>query len=137
MYVTFGDTLSILEYFNYGRFGQIALGVDRQYQPTALFAPGSPDAVALLASNIANRLILDDGGSAQNPDPARHPNGDNFTLDNIFRGGDVVTGAKGVIDYRFNQWALQPTEGAAYQSVNPRTSAPPVGGSTSVASFNV
>lgn len=137
MYVNFSDSLAILEYFDYGRFGEIALGTQRQYQPTAVFAPGSPQAEALLASNTANRLLLDDGRSSQNPDPARHPNGDDFTLDNRFRGGDVLTDTTGVIDYRFNEWKVQPTEGATYESVNPRTEAPQVAGSTTVASFNV
>ncbi|CAN5506774.1 hypothetical protein BH23ACT6_BH23ACT6_02060 [soil metagenome] len=52
MWVTLPRSLAILEYFNYGRFGEIALGLDRQYQPTAVFAPGSAEAEALFESNL-------------------------------------------------------------------------------------
>ncbi|MGC1207396.1 MAG: ExeM/NucH family extracellular endonuclease [Ornithinimicrobium sp.] len=137
MYVTLPDSLAILEYFNYGRFGEIALGTDRQYQPTAVFEPGSAEAADVLARNAAERITLDDGRSIQNPDPARHPNGADFTLDNTFRGGDLVTGATGVMDYRFNAWRLQPTQAADFTVVNPRPDVPEVGGSTTIASFNV
>ncbi|SDD10746.1 ExeM/NucH family extracellular endonuclease [Auraticoccus monumenti] len=137
MRVTFGQSLTILEYFDYGRYGEIALGLDRQYQPTALFAPGSPEAEALLAKNLAERITLDDGRSVQNPDPARHPDGGEFTLENTFRGGDLVTDATGVLDWRFDEWRIQPTEGAEVTSTNPRPEVPEVGGTTTVASFNV
>ena len=53
MYVTLPQSLAILEYFEYGRFGTLELGVDRQYQPTATFAPGSPEAAAEAADNLA------------------------------------------------------------------------------------
>ena len=49
----------------------------------------------------------------------------------------LVTGATGVIDWRFDTWRLQPTAGAAYTSTNPRSAPPAVGGSLKVASFNV
>ncbi|WP_256840001.1 ExeM/NucH family extracellular endonuclease [Ornithinimicrobium faecis] len=137
MYVTFPEDLTILEYFNYGRYGQIALGTERQFQPTAVHAPGSPEAEALLAENLANRIMLDDGRGNQNPDPAIHPNGEEFTLDNIFRGGDLVTNATGVLDYRFDVWGLQPTQGADYTAVTPRPEVPEVGGDVTVGSFNV
>lgn len=137
MLMTLPQSLSILEYFNYGRFGQIQVGVDRQFQPTAIAAPGSPEAVAIAEANAAERIMIDDGRSSQNPDPAIHPNGEEFTLDNIFRGGDLVTNATGILDYRFSAWAIQPTEAADYEAVNERPAVPEVGGSTTVASFNV
>ena len=46
MLVTFPQQLTILEYYNFGRYGEIALGTDRQYQPTAVHEPGSPEAAA-------------------------------------------------------------------------------------------
>ncbi|WP_109472987.1 ExeM/NucH family extracellular endonuclease [Ornithinimicrobium cavernae] len=137
MRVTFPQDLTILEYFNYGRFGEIALGTERQFQPTAVFEPGSPEAEALLAENLANRITLDDGRGNQNPDPAIHPNGEEFTLDNLFRGGDLVTNATGVLDYRFDLWRIQPTQGADYTPVTQRPEVPEVGGDLTVASFNV
>ncbi|WP_353827065.1 ExeM/NucH family extracellular endonuclease [Agromyces sp. SYSU T0242] len=137
MRVTLPQELAIIEYFNYDRFGEIVLGTERQFQPTALYEPGSPEALELAAENAANRITLDDGRSAQNPDPAIHPNGEEFTLENTFRGGDLVTNATGVLDYRFGLWRVQPTQGADYEAANPRPDLPEVGGNFTVASFNV
>lgn len=137
MRVTLPQELAILEFFEYGRFGTITLGTDRQMQPTALYDALSPEAAALRDENALNRITLDDGRSEENPDPAIHPNGDVFTLENAFRGGDLVSNATGVLDYRFDTWAIQPTEGADYEVANPRPEAPVVDGSTTVASFNV
>lgn len=137
MYVTMPETLTILEYFNYDRFGEIVLGTDRQYQPTAIFDPGSDEAIALAAENAANRITVDDGRSTQNPDPAIHPDGEEFTLENTFRGGDRVTNVTGVLDFAFGLWRIQPTQGADYEPVNLRPDAPEVGGNFTVASFNV
>jgi predicted extracellular nuclease len=137
MRVTLPQTLSILEYFEFGRFGTIDVGLDRQMTPTAVFEPGSVDAADLAAANLAERITIDDGRSVQNPDPAIHPNGSVFTKENSFRGGDTVTNVTGVLDYRFSTWAVQPTQGADFAVVNPRPDVPDVGGDVTVASFNV
>ena len=85
-----------------------------------------------------NRITLDDGRTAQNPDPAIHPNGLVFDLTNTFRGGDVVQNVTGVIDYRFDLYRIQPTGGAVYTPTNLRSAQPAdVGGNIKVASFNV
>src|SRR5690606_1056211 len=51
MRVTFPADLSILEYFNYARFGEVVVGTGldtaRQFQPTALAAPDSAEAIAI------------------------------------------------------------------------------------------
>ncbi|HWM16192.1 MAG TPA: ExeM/NucH family extracellular endonuclease [Microbacterium sp.] len=137
MSVTFPQSLSILEYFEYGRFGSIDVGLTRQMQPTAVFEPGSAEATALVAQNARERITLDDGRGSQNPDPALHPNGSVFSLTNTFRGGDLLTGITGVIDYRFGGWTVQPTQGAEYSSANPRPEAPQFAGDITVSSFNV
>jgi len=136
MYVTFPQSLSILEYFEFGRFGSIDVGLDRQMTPTAVVEPG-PQAQALALENASERITLDDGRGSQNPDPAIHPNGEIFTLANTFRGGDQLKNITGVLDYRFGGWTVQPTEGADYTAVNPRPAVPEVGGDITVASFNV
>ena len=142
MVVRFPQALVISEYFNYDRFGEIVLalppeGLERPYQPTSYVEPG-PAATEIEDLNDLSRITLDDGRAAQNPDPARHPNGAAFTLENRFRGGDTVAHAVGILDYRFDQYRLQPTQGADYASENPRPDAPEaVGGSLKVASFNV
>lgn len=137
MYVTLPQSLAILEYFEFARFGTIDVGVGRQATPTAQFLPTDPAATALLASNLAERITIDDGRSAQNPDPAIHPNGEEFTLENTFRGGDLVTNVTGIFDYRFDTYAIQPTQGADFEVANPRPEVPEVGGDLVVSSFNV
>ncbi|MGH3356424.1 MAG: ExeM/NucH family extracellular endonuclease, partial [Nocardioidaceae bacterium] len=65
-------------------------------------------------------------------------NGDPFSLQNRFRGGDTVTGITGVVDQSFGLYRLQPTEYGEYAARNTRpTSAPDTGGDIEVASFNV
>lgn len=137
MLVTLPQSLTIAEFFNFDRFGEIVLATDRQYTPTAVVEPG-PDAIALAATQALARITLDDGRSSQNPDPAIHPNGAIFDLTNTFRGGDLVQGVTGVMDDTFALYRIQPVQGANYTSVNPRPAQPnDVGGSLKVASFNV
>ncbi|MFW6063287.1 MAG: ExeM/NucH family extracellular endonuclease, partial [Chloroflexota bacterium] len=145
MYVRFPQELVIAEYFNYDRFGEIVLALPlgededggRPQQPTAIAEPGA-DAAAIAEANALRRITLDDGRTAQNPDPAIHPNGNEFTLDNKFRGGDIVQNATGVMDDAFGLYRIQPTEQPTYTPANPRPAAPEdVGGSLTVASFNV
>ncbi len=137
MSVTFPQDLVISEYFNFDRFGEIVLTSQRNLTPTAEVEPG-PDAIAEAENYLLDRITLDDGRSSQNPDPAIHPNGSEFDLTNLFRGGDTVGNVTGVLNYSFDLYRVQPTQGADYTSVNPRASAPdPVGGRLQVATFNV
>jgi predicted extracellular nuclease len=138
MLVTLPQRLSISEYFNFGRFGEIVLTSGRQFQPTAVHEPGSPQAAALAEANLLGRVTLDDGRNSQNPDPAIHPNGATFDLGNLFRGGDTVQDVTGVLDFAFGLYRVQPTRGAEYAATNPRPAQPEeVGGNVTVASFNV
>ncbi len=138
MLVTFSQSLYISEYFNFDRYGEIVLTTDRQFQPTAIYEPGSPEAAQLALDNSLSRITLDDGRGSQNPDPAIHPNGGVFDLTNLFRGGDTVADVTGVMDYAFGLYRIQPTQGADYTSANPRTEQPDdVGGNLKVVSFNV
>ena len=138
MLVTFPQALSISEYFNFDRFGEIVLTSERQYQPTAVFEPGSAEAADLATANALARITLDDGRTSQNPDPALHPNGNEFDLANTFRGGDTVANVTGAMDYAFGQYRIQPTQGGDHAAVNARPESPDaVGGSVQVASMNV
>jgi len=84
------------------------------------------------------RITIDDGRTSQNPDPAIHPgNGDEFTLENRFRGGDTITGIAGPIYYDFGLYRLMPTEFGEFGEVNSRPDGPgDVGGTVEVAAFN-
>ncbi len=148
MLVTLPQSLSILEFFEFARYGTVTLGSERHMTPTAVAEPGSPEAEALAEANARDSITLDDGRTEENPDPAIHPNGEVFTLANTFRGGDLVTNVTGVLDFRFDgptgpadsvAWRIQPTEGADFQAANTRAEnpVPEVGGTTTVSSFNV
>ena len=137
MRVTFPQALVIAEYFNFDRFGEIVLSSERLLTPTAEFEPGA-DAIQAAAEALLDRITLDDGRTSQNPDPAIHPNGAEFDLSNLFRGGDRVQNVTGVLDYAFSLYRVQPTQGANYSSDNPRPAAPDAtGGTIKVASLNV
>ena len=143
MLVTFPQDLFISEYFNFDRFNEIVLTTERQYQGTHVAAPGDP-ANAVTAENALARITLDDGRSSQNPDPAIHPNGAEFTLTNTFRGGDILQDVTGVIDFAFGLYRIQPVHlddplpSVTYVNANPRPSSPdPIEGEVRVASFNV
>lgn len=158
MLVEVPQTLYVTEFYQLGRFGQVVVSSgDRLTQPTSVEAPGT-DANALQQANDLNRIIVDDATNDQNPDPILFGGGgDPLTADNPLRGGDSVTDLVGVMTYT---WAGNSASGNAYRvrpvgdlsdsglvdggvvpefvSENPRPTAPPeVGGSLSVASFNV
>lgn len=137
MRVRMPQTLTILEYFEFDRYGTIEAGLGRQFQPTAVYTPGSAEASVLAAKNAAERITIDDGRSVQNPDPAIHPDGATFTLDHRFRGGDELTNVTGILDHHFDGWRIQPTQGSDYTAADPRPGVPAVGGDVKVASFNV
>ena len=149
MLVTFEQSLIVTEFFQLGRFGQVVVSSgDRLSQPTNVVAPGAP-ANALQAANDLNRLIVDDGTNAQNPDPIVFGRGGlPLSASNTLRGGDTLTDAVGVITYTWagnsasgNAYRLRPqtADGTfAFEAVNERpTEVPSVGGTLQVASFNV
>src|SRR5919106_1085137 len=138
MLLSFAQPLTISEYFNFDRFNETVLTDGRQFQPTHVHEPGSPEAAALADANRRGQLTLDDGRNSQNPDPAIHPNGATFDLTNLFRGGDTVEDVTGVLDFAFGLYRVQPTEAAGYTAANPRPEQPDdVGGNFKIASFNV
>ncbi len=136
MAVTFPQALTIVEYYNFDPFGEIVYALDRQWTPTSVAEPGA-EAQAVLAENLAGRLVVDDGRAVQNPTPAIHPNGGPLAQDNYFRGGDQVANLTGVISHSSSGYRLQPTQGADYTRINPRPSAPTQIGDLRIASFNV
>ena len=138
MLVNIPQALTISEYFDYDRYGEMVLTTERYLTPTAKYEPGSPEYLQAVLDFSLNHIVLDDGRSAQNPDPAIHPNGSIFDLGNLFRGGDTVANIIGLMDYGFDEYRIQPIQGADYTVVNPRPDSPEdVGGDIKVASFNV
>jgi predicted extracellular nuclease len=138
MRVVFPQSLVISEYFNFDRYGEIMLTSTRHLTPTAEFEPGSPEALAAEQAYLLDSITLDDGRTNQNPDPAIHPNGYIFDLNNLFRGGDLVTNMTGVMDYSYDLYRIQPTHYGDYTPVNYRTAAPVIAeGDLKIASLNV
>ena len=145
MLVTLPQTLVISEYFNFDRFGETVLalpapGEDRPYTPTAVSPTDSMAAAERADLNLRSRITVDDGRTSQNPDPAIHPgNGEVFDLDNLFRGGETVTGMTGAMYFGFGLYRVMPTDHGEYDdTVNPRQSSPDdVDGDLTVGALNV
>ncbi|NJN55243.1 MAG: hypothetical protein HC804_11065 [Anaerolineae bacterium] len=66
--MTFTQTLTVNENYFLGRYGELVLSNGRLSIPTNVVNPGL-FAQTLLADNLRNFLILDDGRTTQNPAP--------------------------------------------------------------------
>jgi uncharacterized repeat protein (TIGR01451 family) len=159
MLVTFVDMLTVSEYFELGRFGQIILyegGRPRQ------FTEASPPSAAGLTSHLDNlsrrEVILDDDDNGQESylsltDGSQfifHPRANGgFSVGtqgiDFFRGGDLVTGLTGVLHWDFpgvvpQTWRIRPTNAhpVTFTPANPRPVTPPsVGGTIKVVGMNL
>ena len=152
------DPLTVIENFDLDRYGEITVSAGSQIQPTQIYDPTTQQSEiqALQAANANNRLTIDDGFSAQNPDEFRYipasagdngngylDAGDTFTENGpTLRLGAELTGSvEGVLSYGFGAYKMlvdgvlpvdQATNGAA------RSDAPEdVGGRLTVSSFNL
>ncbi|HJV71099.1 ExeM/NucH family extracellular endonuclease [Ideonella sp.] len=142
MLVTINGPLTASQNYFQGRYGQVTLSAGGRLEtPTNRHRPGTPEALALADANARRRIILDDGTSAQNPDPTPYL-GD----DNTLRAGDTVAAATGVVDYGlatssntgYGDYKLHPTVPVAFTRDNPRSAEPvAVPGNLKLASFNV
>lgn len=145
MRVRFADALTVGEYFNLDRFGEIRLSQGgRLNQFTQVNAPDAAGFVAHLDDVASRTIMLDDGFTVQNPDPIRYP-APGLSTANAMRGGDQVFNLTGVL--RFSRgsgssgdetYRLLPTIEPVFVPMNPRPAVPPpVGGRIRIASFNV
>jgi uncharacterized repeat protein (TIGR01451 family) len=158
MLVTFVDTLTVSEYFQLARFGQIILyegGRPRQFTETA--APSAAGLTAHLDNLDRRRVILDDDNNTQNF-PLSLPNGNQYVFypranggfsvgtqgTDFFRGGDLVNGLTGVLQWSSPgtgaTWRIRPTAAspATFTVANPRPATPPaVGGAIKAVSMNL
>jgi uncharacterized repeat protein (TIGR01451 family) len=160
MKVTFVDSLSVSEYFELFRYGQIELyegGRPRQY--TEDNPPSAAGYNAHLDNLNRRRVILDDDDNIQN-EPLTHVDGQQFVFHpranggfsigtqgtDFFRGGDLVNGLTGVLHWSFaglsgtDAWRIRPTAAnpAAFTVANPRPATPPaLGGAIKAVSMNL
>ena len=142
MLVRIVTSLTVSQNYFQGRYGQVTLAAEGRMEiPTNRFVPGSPEAIAQADENARRRIVLDDGSSAQNPNPIPF-----IGADNTLRAGDTVQNLIGVIDHGLitssstgpRDYKLHPTVTPVFSRDNPHTAAPAnVGGNLKVASFNV
>lgn len=137
MRVSLSQTLTVSENYNLGRYGQVLLSNGRLHIPTHVAQPGAA-AQTVMAQNTLNRILLDDGSTAQNPALVPYP-APELTAANTLRSGDQVQNVEGVLYYGFSEWSVQPVVEPQFIAANPRTVAPelPAQGNLKVASFNV
>lgn len=142
MLVTITSPMTASQNYFQGRYGQVTLSAEgRLFKPTNLFPANSLDALDMADDNARRRITLDDGTSAQNPNPIPF-----IGEDNTLRAGDLVTSLTGVIDHGLitasstgpRDYKLHPTVPPVFSRENERTATPMnVGGNIKVASFNV
>lgn len=153
MLVTFPDTLSVAEYFELARYGQVVLTEGgREHTFTADNVPSAGGLIAHEIDLAGRTVILDDTNNIQNSPidgavdtPYYHP-APGLSTGNFFRGGDTITNLTGVLHWSYagqsgtDAWRIRPVAEAysyAFTPVNGRSGMPDVGGSLKVASFNV
>lgn len=148
MLVTFTDRLTVDEYFQLGRFGQLVLsegGRPRQYGDSSSL-PLSAAGFEQFEEELARRrIVLDDDANGNNVAlanniPVFYPL-PGFSVTNFVRGGDTIQGLTGVLQSAFNAWRVRPVIpqfSYTFRRDNPRPQYPAsVGGTLKVASFNV
>jgi uncharacterized protein len=152
MLVTFPDTLSVSEYFELARYGQVIL--TEGGRPRTFTDANTPSAAGLIDHEIAlatRTVILDDTDNRENrpvdtPNTAYYHPVPGLSTSNYLRGGDTIANLTGVLHWSFagggspNAWRIRPvTEqfSYAFTSANPRPGNPEVDGRLTVASFNV
>jgi len=149
MLVTYVDTLTVSEYFELFRFGQIELV--QGDRPRTFTEDNTPDVAgyaAHLTALAARQVILDDDNNLQQaplsqPDGSQsvyypHANG-GFSVGtqgtDFFRGGDHVDNLTGVLHWSWagfgaNTWRIRPSTSypTTFTVANPRPVTPPVVG---------
>jgi uncharacterized protein len=152
MLVTFPATLSVSEYFELARYGQVIL--NEGGRPHTFTAVNTPTAAGYIDHQIdlaTRKVILDDTDNRQNrpvdnPNTAYYHPVPGLSTSNYFRGGDTITNLTGVLHWSFagqsgtDAWRIRPVTEAysyAFTPVNTRPAMPAVDGSLKVASFNV
>ncbi|MBF9034438.1 ExeM/NucH family extracellular endonuclease [Rhodobacterales bacterium HKCCE2091] len=151
--------LTILENFNFDRFGELTIGSGNQIQPTQIYDAQTQAAeiAALTQANLNNRLALDDGSNESNPAAYTYfanttagddgdgivDSGDDFSagVPTLRLGAEIVGDLTGVMSYTFSEYKLIPADVLAIDEATnsgAREAAPQdVGGDIQIAAFNV
>lgn len=114
------------------RYGELAVSFDgRQWQPSEVARPGSPEHAARADRNARQRLLLDDGSAQRDPENIAWLDGRDAP-----RVGDTVRGVEGVVDRSHGNWRLQLDTVPAIER-GERPAPPQVPGNVRVAAFNL
>jgi len=165
MLVTFVDPLTVSEYFELGRYGQIVLAQGgRPFQFTETSTPSVAGYAAHLDSVARREILLDYDNNAQewyltSSTPAGPADGFQYVFYpqanggfsvgtqgvDFFRGGDLVNGLTGVLHWSFpgfgaETWRIRPAAAhpVTFTVANPRPVTPPaVGGAIKAVGMNL
>ncbi|MFW2589961.1 ExeM/NucH family extracellular endonuclease [Sagittula sp. SSi028] len=153
MLVTVPQQMTVSDLFTLGRFGDMGLSAQGLVETyTQANTPDVDGFAAFIEEQVKNTLVIDDGSSVQNPSvipfeidgtPGRIAG--EFDAEDALSAGDTATGLTGVLRYSRGSgssgdeiYRLNLTQDAGFVDSAPRdTAAPDVGGTLTVASFNV
>ncbi len=130
MLVEFTQPLAVVETFQVGQFGQIVLALNgRQFNSTN----GNLSVTA--AQNRLERIVLDDGSSASNPNPAPYFSAAGSV--GTRRVGDTAQKLTGILSHGFGAYRVQATVAPVFTNTARPAVPPSLAGDIKVSSFNV
>ncbi|ADV25931.1 Endonuclease/exonuclease/phosphatase [Pseudoxanthomonas suwonensis 11-1] len=114
------------------RYGELTVSfAGRQWQPSEIALPGTPEHARLAAANARQRLLLDDGSGQRDPQSIPYL-GEASTP----RVGSIVQGVEGILERRHGSWRIQVEQPLQLQAAG-RPQPPRVPGTLKVAAFNL
>lgn len=128
------NSLTVTETYNLGRFGEIIVANGVLFNPTEQQIPDSAAFHMMRDLNERSSIIIDDTLSSIDLSDLPYLHNTPETL----RRGDTVPSITGVLETRFGDFRVQPTQAVTFTAVNTRSASPAsVGGNVKIASFNV
>ncbi|GAB2800951.1 ExeM/NucH family extracellular endonuclease [Halomonas shantousis] len=120
------EGLTVTELYQLGQYGQVTLSSGgRIEQYTENNAPSEEGYAAHQEEIAARTIILDDASGESNSYPIQFGrDGEPLSADNPLRGGDSVEEVTGVLDFSFDEYRIQTTEGVDFEATNPREAEP-------------
>ncbi len=121
MRVAIPSPLTVIDSYNLARYGELTLATGDRVIATEYLPPGP--AAGKLASPSSGQITLDDGRGKRDPRPVPWPP-EGLGADHTVRTGDTLREVRGVLDFRFGQWRVQPESAPEFLTTNPREPAP-------------
>ncbi|MDR1543097.1 MAG: ExeM/NucH family extracellular endonuclease [Prevotellaceae bacterium] len=133
MTLIFAQTLVVTSNANWQRYGELLLSSLRLASPTDVALPASADYQALVSENAKNQILLDDGSTAQYPNPLPFADANGTR-----RTGSRVNNLTAVLNRVNGQWTLYPqTAPVFYGNDRPTSPQMPENYNVKVCSFNL